>query len=150
MAPRVPPSSRPADSTSNRQTGSTNRPECERGKRRPAGTRGCALHRWPRCFRRFTLPLFRRFANHTRLALADRKPRKEACMISLDLSGKIALVTGVGDNMSFAWHIAKGLQAAGARLVFGVHPRFVRIVEGFLEGDSPEDVQSRLLPHGAG
>ena len=37
-------------------------------------------------------------------------------MIPLDLSGKVALVTGVGDNESFAWFIAKALQAAGARL----------------------------------
>ena len=34
-------------------------------------------------------------------------------MIPIDLSGKVALVTGVGDNQSFAWYIAKALQAAG-------------------------------------
>jgi enoyl-[acyl-carrier protein] reductase I len=44
-------------------------------------------------------------------------------MIPLDLSGKVALVTGVGDNIGFAWHIAKYLQAAGARLIFACHPR---------------------------
>ncbi len=44
-------------------------------------------------------------------------------MIPLDLSGKVALITGVGDNVGFAWHIAKTLQAAGARLFFAVHPR---------------------------
>src|SRR5579872_680695 len=44
-------------------------------------------------------------------------------MIPLDLSGKVALVTGVGDDMGFAWSIAKALQAAGARLLFSVHPR---------------------------
>src|SRR5215475_10684184 len=71
-------------------------------------------------------------------------------MIPLDLSGKVALVTGVGDNESFAWFIAKALQAAGARLVFAVHPRMIRIVEGFLTGDAPEDVASRALPYGAG
>ena len=43
-------------------------------------------------------------------------------MIPIDLSGKLALVTGVGDNMGFAWFIAKALQAAGARLVLSVHP----------------------------
>lgn len=71
-------------------------------------------------------------------------------MIPLDLSGRVALVTGVGDNMSFAWYIAKAFQAAGARLVLAVHPRFVRIVEGFLDSQTPDDVQSRVLPFGAG
>jgi len=71
-------------------------------------------------------------------------------MIPIDFSGKVALVTGVGDNESFAWFIAKALQAAGARLVFAVHPRFVRIVEGFLTSDKEEDVASRVLPFGAG
>jgi enoyl-[acyl-carrier protein] reductase I len=71
-------------------------------------------------------------------------------MIPIDLSGKTALVTGVGDNESFAWFIAKALQAAGARLVFAVHPRMIRIVEGFLSGDSPDDVASRKLPYGGG
>jgi enoyl-[acyl-carrier protein] reductase I len=71
-------------------------------------------------------------------------------MIPIDLSGKVALVTGVGDNESFAWFIAKALQAAGARIVLAVHPRFVRIVEGFLTSDKDEDVASRVLPFGAG
>ena len=69
-------------------------------------------------------------------------------MIPLDLSGKVALVTGVGDNESFAWFIAKALQAAGARLIFAVHPRMIRIVEGFLTGE--HDAESRQLPFGAG
>jgi enoyl-[acyl-carrier protein] reductase I len=71
-------------------------------------------------------------------------------MIPLDLSGKVALVTGVGDNESFAWFIAKAFQAAGARLVLAVHPRMLRIVEGFLTGDKEDDVESRRLPFGAG
>lgn len=71
-------------------------------------------------------------------------------MIPLDLSGKVALITGVGDNESFAWFIAKALQAAGARLLFAVHPRMIRIVEGFLTGDKEEDVAARQLPFGAG
>src|SRR5207302_1540043 len=71
-------------------------------------------------------------------------------MIPLDLSGKVALVTGVGDNESFAWFISKALQAAGARLVFAVHPRMIRIVEGFLKSDQPDDATSRQLPFGAG
>src|SRR5262245_56759963 len=76
--------------------------------------------------------------------------RREDDMIPLDLSGKVALVTGVGDNESFAWFIAKGLQAAGCRLVWGVHPRMIRIVEGFLTSDKEDDVASRVLPYGAG
>ena len=71
-------------------------------------------------------------------------------MIPIDLSGKTALITGVGDNESFAWFIARALQAAGARLVFAVHPRMIRIVEGFLTGDAPHDIASRVLPYGAG
>ncbi len=69
-------------------------------------------------------------------------------MIPLDLSGKLALVTGVGDNVGFAWHIAKSLQAAGARLVFAVHPRLVSIVDSILDRDM--DADSRVLPFGAG
>jgi enoyl-[acyl-carrier protein] reductase I len=69
-------------------------------------------------------------------------------MIPLDLSGKLALVTGVGDNESFAWFIAKALQAAGARLVFACHPRMVGIVENILTREP--DAASRVLPYGAG
>ncbi|MCS6851572.1 MAG: SDR family oxidoreductase [Gemmataceae bacterium] len=71
-------------------------------------------------------------------------------MIPIDLSGKLALVTGVGDNMSFAWYIAKALQAAGAKLVFACHPRLVGIVENILTRDHPDDVASRQLPFNAG
>src|ERR1700738_1429028 len=71
-------------------------------------------------------------------------------MIPLDLSGKVALVTGVGDDKSFAWFIAKALQAAGARLGLAVHPRLLKIVEGFLTSDKEDDVASRRLPFGAG
>src|SRR5262249_28109213 len=58
------------------------------------------------------------------------------------------LVTGVGDNESFAWFIAKALNAAGARLVFGVHPRMKGIVDSILEREA--DAESRVLPYGAG
>lgn len=69
-------------------------------------------------------------------------------MIPLDLSGKLALVTGVADDVGFAWHIAKALQAAGAKLVFACHPRVVGIVESILSRDM--DAASRVLPFGAG
>jgi enoyl-[acyl-carrier protein] reductase I len=69
-------------------------------------------------------------------------------MIPLDLSGKVALVTGVGDNVGFAWHIAKALQAAGARLILAVHPRLMGIVENILVRDA--DADTRVLPFGQG
>jgi enoyl-[acyl-carrier protein] reductase I len=69
-------------------------------------------------------------------------------MIPIDLSGKVALVTGVGDNEGFAWYIAKALQAAGARLVFACHPRLMGIVENILQRD--QDADTRVLPFGAG
>jgi enoyl-[acyl-carrier protein] reductase I len=69
-------------------------------------------------------------------------------MIPLDLGGKVALVTGVGDNVGFAWYIAKALQAAGARLVFACHPRLMGIVENILEREA--DADTRVLPFGAG
>ncbi|MCE9563765.1 MAG: SDR family oxidoreductase [Planctomycetes bacterium] len=67
-------------------------------------------------------------------------------MIPLDFSGKIALVTGVGDNESFAWFISKALQAAGAKVVLACHPRMMGIVESILTRDM--DRESRLLPDG--
>lgn len=67
-------------------------------------------------------------------------------MIPINLSGKVALVSGVGDNISFAWYIAKTLQAAGATIVLACHPRVMGIVEGVLTRDV--DKGSRLLPDG--
>src|SRR5436853_7565126 len=69
-------------------------------------------------------------------------------MIPIDLSGKVALVAGVGDNVGFAWYIAKALQAAGARLVFACHPRLMGIVQNIL--DSDRDADTRVLPFNAG
>jgi enoyl-[acyl-carrier protein] reductase I len=69
-------------------------------------------------------------------------------MIPLNLSGKLAVVAGVGDNVGFAWHIAKALGAAGARLVFATHPRLTGVVQNILERDL--DADSRVLPFGAG
>jgi enoyl-[acyl-carrier protein] reductase I len=68
-------------------------------------------------------------------------------MVTIDLSGKVALVTGVGDNESFAWFISKALQAAGATVVLACHPRVVGIVEGILGREA--DRESRLLPDGS-
>mgnify|MGYP002784775754 CR=1 FL=1 len=69
-------------------------------------------------------------------------------MIPIDLKGKLALVAGVGDDRGFAWHIAKALNAAGARLIFATHPRLVNVVSSLLERDL--DRASRELPYGAG
>ncbi|MCI0378651.1 MAG: SDR family oxidoreductase [Gemmataceae bacterium] len=71
-------------------------------------------------------------------------------MIPIDLAGKVALVTGVGDNQSFAWFISKALQVAGARLVFASHPRMVNIVGNLLDSNKPDDVAARKLPSGNG
>jgi enoyl-[acyl-carrier protein] reductase I len=69
-------------------------------------------------------------------------------MIPLNLSGKLAVVAGVGDDRGFAWYIAKALNAAGARLVFSTHPRLVNVVQNILDRDL--DAESRILPFGAG
>src|SRR5262249_50141270 len=50
----------------------------------------------------------------------------------------------------FAWYISKALQAAGARLIFSCHPRMIRMVEGALTSDRPDEVAARVLPFGAG
>ncbi len=68
-------------------------------------------------------------------------------MTPIDLTGKVALVTGVGDNQSFAWYIAKALKAAGAKVALACHPRMVGIVESILTRDA--DRESRLLPDGS-
>ena len=49
---------------------------------------------------------------------------------------------------AFAWYIAKFLQAAGARLIFAVHPRMTSIVQSIL--DRAADAEYRVLPYGAG
>ena len=69
-------------------------------------------------------------------------------MIPVDLSGKVAFITGVADDVGFAWHIAKYLQAAGAEVILASHPRVVTIVERFLARD--KSAESRVLPFGRG
>jgi enoyl-[acyl-carrier protein] reductase I len=67
-------------------------------------------------------------------------------MIPIDFTNKVALVTGVGDNESFAWFISKALKAAGAKVVLACHPRVAGIVESFLTRDA--DKESRMLSNG--
>jgi len=66
--------------------------------------------------------------------------------VGIDLTGKTALVTGVADDVGFGWHIACALQAAGADVVLGCHPRVVSIVNRFLTRD--KYAESRALPFG--
>lgn len=67
-------------------------------------------------------------------------------MSILDLTGKTAVVTGVADNVGFAWHIALALANANASVIICPHPRVVGILERFLEKDKYED--SRKLTNG--
>jgi enoyl-[acyl-carrier protein] reductase I len=69
-------------------------------------------------------------------------------MIPIDLSGKLAVVTGVGDDRGFAWYISKALNAAGAKIVLASHPRLCNVVTNILERDL--DQKERILPFGAG
>ena len=69
-------------------------------------------------------------------------------MIPIDFAGKVALVTGVGDNDSFAWYIGKTLQAAGATVVLACHPRMLTIVENLLKTQHADDAAKRKLPDG--
>lgn len=66
----------------------------------------------------------------------------------IDLRSKTALVTGVADNIGFAWHIAKTLQAAGATVVLSCHPRVRSMLERFLSKDKYQE--SRVLPFNKG
>jgi enoyl-[acyl-carrier protein] reductase I len=68
-------------------------------------------------------------------------------MIPIDFTGKIALVTGVGDNEGFAWFISKALHAAGAKVILACQPNRMNIVDGNLTRDV--DRESRLLPDGS-
>jgi enoyl-[acyl-carrier protein] reductase I len=64
----------------------------------------------------------------------------------LDLTGKNAFVTGVSDDVGFGWHIAKSLQAAGARVYLACHPRVLSIVERILTRE--KNAEARALPYG--
>jgi enoyl-[acyl-carrier protein] reductase I len=70
-------------------------------------------------------------------------------MVPIDFSGKVALVTGVGDNKSFAWYIGKALQHAGAKVALTVEPRRLDIIGNLLTSSKPEDAEARKLPDGS-
>lgn len=63
-----------------------------------------------------------------------------------NLARKTALVTGLSDNVGFAWHIAKALALHGADIIVSSHPRVLSIVERFLTKDKYLD--SRALGDG--
>lgn len=67
-------------------------------------------------------------------------------MSILDLTGKTAVVTGVADNVGFAWHIALALANANASVIICPHPRVMSILERFLEKDKYRE--SRMLVNG--
>ena len=70
-------------------------------------------------------------------------------MIPLDFSGKVALVTWVGDNKSFAWFIGRALQHAGAKVVLTVEPRRLDIIDNLLTSTKADDAEARRLPDGS-
>jgi len=57
----------------------------------------------------------------------------EAGMLSIDLTGKRALVAGVADDGGFGWAIAKALAEAGARVCVGTWPPALGIFRTLLE-----------------
>jgi enoyl-[acyl-carrier protein] reductase I len=54
-------------------------------------------------------------------------------MVSIDLSGKRALVAGVGDSDGFGWAIARSLAESGAEIVLGTWPPLLNIFRTNLE-----------------
>jgi enoyl-[acyl-carrier protein] reductase I len=57
----------------------------------------------------------------------------EAGMLSIDLTGKRALVAGVADDGGFGWAIAKALAEAGATVAVGTWPPALGIFRTLLE-----------------
>lgn len=68
-------------------------------------------------------------------------------MDSLDLSGRRALVAGVGDADGFGWAIARALRAAGAEILVGTWPPILNIFRTNLERGRLDE--SRRLPDGS-
>jgi enoyl-[acyl-carrier protein] reductase I len=54
-------------------------------------------------------------------------------MLSIDLSGKLALICGIADDKGFGWAIAKALRSAGASIVAGTWPPAYGILTKNLE-----------------
>jgi enoyl-[acyl-carrier protein] reductase I len=68
-------------------------------------------------------------------------------MLPIDLTGKRALVAGVADDVGFAFHIAKALTEAGAKVSLGVWPPALGIFETVLRRGKLDE--SRRLRDGS-
>ncbi len=69
-------------------------------------------------------------------------------MLPIDLTGKRALVTGVGDDSGFAWTITKYLNAAGADIVLAAQPNRMGILERLIVRTGKETLQLPEPPGG--
>src|SRR5262249_13797396 len=85
-----------------------------------------------------------RTANHSALIPLDRAFGGD--MLSIDLSGKRALVAGVADDAGFGFAIAKALAEAGATVCVGTWPPALNIFLNLLERGKMDD--SRRLSSG--
>lgn len=79
--------------------------------------------------------------------LSLSKPMGISIMLKIDLSGKIAFVTGVADDRGYGWPIAKSLIEAGATVLLGVWPPVATILEKSLSSGRLDD--SRKLEDGS-
>src|SRR5512142_367658 len=67
-------------------------------------------------------------------------------MLSIDLTGKRALVAGIADDAGFGFAIAKALAEAGASVCAGTWPPAFNIFEALLRRGKIDE--SRKLPDG--
>ena len=68
-------------------------------------------------------------------------------MLSIDLTGKRALVAGIADDAGFGFAIAKALAEAGATVCAGTWPPALNIFQNLLERGKIDD--SRRMPDGS-
>ena len=68
-------------------------------------------------------------------------------MLSIDLTGKRALVAGIADDGGYGWAIAKALAEAGATVCTGTWPPTLNILKTYLERGKLDD--SRKLSDGS-
>ena len=68
-------------------------------------------------------------------------------MLSIDLTGKRALVAGVADDAGYGFAIAKALAEAGATVCTGTWPPTLNIFNNLLERGKIDD--ARRMPDGS-